>query len=450
MESEKYLQAGVKLQAQGRLGEAEKIYLGVLGNDPDHPDALHLLGLIFTSRGQNLEAIKLIEKAISQKAKVAAFHHNIAGIYRQVGRMDEAENSYRLAIKLKPDYGEAYQGLSEMVKFGPENTFLDEIETQLSDKSIPSIQRAYFHFSAGKVLDDLGKYPNAFRHYERANHYTGRKFDLAAFQKELKDSLYVFSEERVKDLVGVGNPSTQPIFVVGMPRSGTTLIEQILASHSKVYAAGELYDISSIAAEAVKVSKVKTTYPNYLPHIEPKRYAEFANAYLKRIDSLTDGDYDRVVDKHPLNFRYIGLILLMFPNAKIIHSQRNALDTCLSCFFQNFTKGQNYTFNLKTLAGFYRDYQRFMSHWRTLYGHRIYDVSYENLLEDQRGETQKLLSYCGLDYEASCLHFYELKRDVKTASFMQVRQPIYHSSVGRWKNYKKELRVLVDLFGEST
>jgi len=449
MDRGKYLHAAVKLQTQGRLGEAEKIYVGILEDEPDNHDALQLLGLIMTSRGKNIEALKLIEKAISLKPNVASFHHNIAGIYRQMGRMDDAEKNFRLAIKLKPDYGEAYQGLSEMIKFGPEDSLLNQIEEQLEEKSIPKPQRSYLHFAAGKVLDDIGNYSSAFKHYEKANYYAERQFDLAAFRQELKNSLYVFSKERLENMSGVGHPSKQPIFIVGMPRSGSTLIEQILAGHSKVYAAGELNDIKSIAAEAVKVSTVNTAYPNYLPHLEGKRYAEFAAAYLKRIASLTDGEYDRIVDKHPLNFRYIALIFLMFPNAKIIHTQRNPLDTCLSCFFQNFTRGQNYTFDLANLAGFFQDYRRFMSHWQTLFGARIYHVSYEKLLANQAGETQKLLSYCGLEFEDSCLQFHEVKRDVKTASFMQVRQPIYRSSLGRWENYREELRDLASAIGES-
>jgi hypothetical protein len=225
------------------------------------------------------------------------------------------------------------------------------------------------------------------------------------------------------------------VFIVGMPRSGSTLVEQLLSSHSKVYGAGEFSDIKSIATKATKLIGGSISYPYYMPSLRENDFTKVADAYLKRINSLADGDYERIINKDPLNFKYLGLIVAMFPNAKIIHTRRNALDTCLSCYFQNFTRDQDYAFNLLSLASFYNNYKRMMSHWNTVLGDRIYHIDYEKLLLNQEEETTRLLSYCDVDFEESCLQFHKSVRDVKTANFLQVRKPIYQSSVGKWKDY---------------
>ncbi|MFT7688003.1 MAG: tetratricopeptide (TPR) repeat protein [Candidatus Azotimanducaceae bacterium] len=442
MNTQKEIESAINLQTANRLAEAEKVYLRILEDDPDNHDALQLLGLVFRSRGQNSESVALIEKAIKLRPDVAAFHHNIAGVYRQMGRMDDAVRSFREAIALKPDYAESYQGLSEMMKFEADDPMITKIEEQLTNGNLSKDQLSYFSFAAGKIHDDIGEYQKAFAHYTKANHSAGRTFDPSVLEMELKDSLYVFSQEFVEECKGSGSTSDKPVFVVGMPRSGSTLVEQILASHSKVFGAGELNDIKSIARGAADLVSGTARYPDYLPFLSAKHFKSIADAYLERIDSFSGGSYERVVDKHPLNFKFIGLILAMFPNAKIIHTRRNALDTCLSCYFQNFSRGQDYSFDLTNLASFYRHYRRFMSHWGSVFGDRVYHVDYEKLLSNQEEETRLLLSYCQLEFEEGCLKFHESKRDVKTASFLQVRKPIYQSSVGRWKNYELNLKGL--------
>ena len=446
MSNSEMIHAAIKLQKVGRLDEAEMVYLKILDDEPNNHDALQLQGLVLTIKGRNKEAVTLIEKAISLRPDVAAYHHNIAGIYRQMGRMNDAEQSFRTAIELKPDYGEAYQGLSEMIKFDADDPMISKIEEQLNSENLSPSQLSYLSFAAGKVFDDLGRYQKAFGHYMKANHFAGRTFKPAIIEGEVKDSLYVFSQEFVDNFKTLGSKSEKPIFVVGMPRSGSTLVEQILASHSKVFGAGELNDIKRIAVEAVKLTGTKIAYPNYLPLLPESGFERIADAYLGRINNLAGREYERVVDKHPLNFKYVGLILAMFPNAKIIHTRRNALDTCLSCFFQNFTKGQDYAFNLKSLASFYKNYVRFISHWNSVFGDRIFHIDYEEMLNNQERETRRLLAYCHLEFEENCLNFHEARRDVKTASFLQVRKPIYQSSVGRWKNYESSLQGLsIDL-----
>ncbi|MDZ7685129.1 MAG: sulfotransferase [Gammaproteobacteria bacterium] len=358
-----------------------------------------MLGLILGERDDDEAATSLIEKAISLRPNAAPFHHNIAGIYRRMGKLTEAESEFRRAISLKPDYGEAYQGLAEMVTFEKGDPFIKAVSEQLNSGKLADSMRSYFHFAAGKYLDDIGDYRNAFEHYRLGNRAADKSFDSAEFRQQIKDTLYVFSREFVDAHRGEGDPSTRPVFIVGMPRSGTSLVEQILASHSKVYGAGELNDMKFVARLGAQISRVQQAYPNCVPGLSKTQFERLAADYLERISKIAPASAGRVVDKHPLNFQFVGLILLMFPGARIIHTVRHPLDTCLSCFFQNFTKGQHYSFDLIKLAHFYNDYRRVMEHFESLFPDRIMTVSYEAVTEDQEAQTRALLSHCDLDFE---------------------------------------------------
>ncbi len=441
------LKRAMELQIAGKLAEAEAIYLALHAETPDDPDTNHLLGLVRSEQDRNGEAVAFIEKAIALRPEAAPFHHNIAGIYRRLGRLDDAEARFRTAIELKPDYGEAYQGLAEMVTFQQADPFLARVLEQLRSPVLNDSSRCYFHFAAGKYLDDVGEYATAFSHYQQGNHAAHRRFDNKEFRQQVKDTLYAFGGAVASRAAAGGNQSELPVFIVGMPRSGTTLVEQILASHSGVYGAGELNDMKFIARLAPQLSRVQKPYPHCMAGLSPAALDRLGDEYLKRLAAVVPGRFDRVVDKHPLNFQFVGLILTMFPRARVIHTVRHPLDTCLSCFFQNFTKGQHYSFDLPSLAGFYNDYVRLMEHWESLFPGRILTVSYERMLSHQREETVRLLDFCGLSFEPACLEFHKTDRVVKTASFLQVRRPLYHSSVGRWRNYHEQLRAFADMIG---
>lgn len=438
------LKRAINLQRGGQLKAAEQIYRGILDQSPQSIDALHLLGLVLAESDDEKSGVELIQAAIKLKPDFAVFHHNLAGILRRMGKLDEAEAEFREAIRLKADYGEAYQGLAEMVKFKAGDPLLKQIQAQLTEPKLTISGACYLHFAMGKILDDIGDYSAAFQHYQRGNSAAGRKFSTDQFRQQTKDSLYHFGPKLVGRLGDAGVSSQQPIFVLGMPRSGTSLIEQILASHSSVFGAGELNDMKFVAHEAMRMTQQDKLYPNFLPKLTAQQLQLSAQQYLER---TRQPNVKHVVDKHPLNFIFLGLILLMFPNAKVIHTVRHALDTCLSCFFQNFTKGQDYSFDLDTLAEFYLDYERLMAHWRQLFPGRILDVDYEQVLLDQEGETRRLLEFCDLPFEEGCLSFHETQRTVKTASFLQVRKPIYQTSKGRWQNYHKELEALAKQLG---
>ena len=264
----------------------------------------------------------------------------------------------------------------------------------------------------------------------------------------VKDVLYVFSGRQVASLEGLGSDSEVPVFIIGMPRSGTTLVEQILASHSSVFGAGELNDMKQIAAQAARLSGSGQSYPNCVPALRAEEYSVLAEEYLRRLSKAAKNrEFPRIIDKHPLNFQFVGLILALFPKARIIHTVRDPLDTGLSCFFQNFTKGQDYSFNLRALGNFYNDYRRLMEHWELVFPGRILTVGYEDLLANQEEETRKLISYVGLSFEQDCIEFYKTDRKINTASFLQVRKPLYQSSKQRWRHYREQLQEFARIIG---
>lgn len=435
-------------QLADRPAEAEKIYLAILQADPEQPDATHLLGLIRAGQDRDEEAVELLERALGLYPEAAHFHHNIAGIYRRMGRLQEAEEQFRAAIALKPDYGEAYQGLSEMVRFQPGDALLEQIRTQLARSDVEGKVKSYFHFAAGKFQDDVGEYASAFEHFAEGNRLAGRRFGSEEFSRMVKDVLYVFSGRQVASLEGLGSDSEVPVFIIGMPRSGTTLVEQILASHSSVFGAGELNDMKQIAAQAARLSGSGQSYPNCVPALRAEEYSVLAEEYLRRLSKAAKNrEFPRIIDKHPLNFQFVGLILALFPKARIIHTVRDPLDTGLSCFFQNFTKGQDYSFNLRALGNFYNDYRRLMEHWELVFPGRILTVGYEDLLANQEEETRKLISYVGLSFEQDCIEFYKTDRKINTASFLQVRKPLYQSSKQRWRHYREQLQEFARIIG---
>jgi len=442
------LKRAMNLQIEGKLKEAEVIYQEILAESPEDPDATHLLGLIRSEQDNNEEAISLIEKAISLRPEAAPFHHNIAGIYRRTGRLDDAEIQFREAIRLKPDYGEAYQGLAEMVKFKAGDPLQDQVQQQLARPEMDRRVRCYFNFAAGKIHDDLGDYTRAFQHYTEGNREADKPWDVGEFRQRVKDTLYSFSKDYADSVKQDGYQSDQPVFIVGMPRSGTTLVEQILASHSGVYGAGELNDMKLAVRLTEQAVRGRAPFPNNMPLLRGKVLSQIGETYVKRTQALADKpDYAHIIDKHPLNFQFVGLILSILPQARIIHTVRHPLDTCVSCFFQNFTKGQHYSFDIEKLGHFYNDYRRLMDYWQLLYPDQITTIAYENVLADQESETRRLLDFLELEFEPQCLEFHRTERVVKTASFMQVRQPLYKSSKNRWEHYSGQLQKLAQIIG---
>ena len=441
------LKQGLALQKAGKLREAAEVYSRLAAEAPDYADAWHLLGTVEIIGGKLESALTLIEKALALAPDSPVYLHNRAYVTGALGRLDQAEADYREAIRLKPDYAEAYFNLSGSAKFTADDPLVSDLEELLVKEGFSAKDLCFLHFAAGKIYDDIGETAKAFAHYQEGNAAKGARYDKAKRSAELETIARVFDADFLKRRAGVGCDSEVPIFVVGMPRSGTSLVEQIIASHPRAAGAGELPDIDSIAKGYPQVAKEKDKpYPDCMPSVPDEALRGLGEAYVRRQRDAF-GDVDRIVDKAPLNFRHLGLIALMLPKARIVHCRRHPMDTCLSCYFQNFVNGQDYSFDLADLGGFYREYRKLMAHWQEVLPTQIYELDYERLVADPDHEFPALIEFCGLDWNPACAAFHQTSRRVNTASRWQVRQPVYKSSVRRWERYAPYLGRLRESLG---
>ena len=304
-------------------------------------------------------------------------------------------------------------------------------------------------FALGKLFDDCGEYDKAFHNYERGNLLAGLniKFDIKEHENLLNFIKDKYNAKYIGDIKKHGSQSAQPVFIVGMPRSGTSLVEQIIASHSQAFGAGELDFFNNITGFLSQDAKlVKKRIEDWTTRHNPELYNATAT-YLELINSIAGRPYTYVTDKMPYNFLHLGLISAMFPNASIIHCRRDPLDTCLSIYFHYFQGFHNYSFNLTNIALYYKSYDNLMSHWEKTIPNPIKTINYEDLTGNKEAEIHSIIDFLKLPWEDACLEFYKNKQVVQTRSNIQVRKPIYTSSVNRWGNYNKHITPLLEVFG---
>ncbi|HHJ16545.1 MAG TPA: sulfotransferase, partial [Gammaproteobacteria bacterium] len=303
--------------------------------------------------------------------------------------------------------------------------------------------RKNLHFCLGNLYDRSGDYDKAFEHYRTGNDLRKVDWDPRANSAQVDAIIRAFSREYLVTAPEAGTRSEKPVFVLGMPRSGTSLVEQILASHPAVHGAGELTDLPQLVQQLPALLPTPAPYPGCAPLLNQKALDTLAGRYLERLDALAP-DALRVVDKMPGNFSFLGLIELLFPDARVIHCVRDPVDTCLSCYFQDFSGSQFYSYDLGHLGAFYRDYARLMAHWKQVLRIPMLEVAYEELVADQEAVSRRMIEFCGLDWDERCLQFHENRRFVATSSYDQVRRPIYSSSVDRGRHYRPHLAPLID------
>ncbi len=435
------LKKGIKNQKIGRTRTAAWLYRSVLEIDPDNADALHLLGLTHYDQKEYDEAQQLITSATSKDPRQPHFHHNMASVLSIKGELAAAEGYYREAIRLKPDYAEAFYNLSSIIRPRSHDPIIDQIIKLLEDEALSQTDRRFLHFAAGKLLDDIGEYDKAFLQYSEGNAAKAGQYNRELIEEYFNTLKTVFT----KDTFNTRHPNSLktdlPVFIVGMPRSGTSLTEQILASHPSVFGVGEIQDINSISLNLKNHSAHNQVYPLCMTSIEQSILNGMGKTYINKLKDLAPSA-DRIINKMPLNFWHLGLIACMFSGAKIIHCTRDPLDTCLSCYFQNFTNGQDFSFDPNDLGHFYRLYSEMMDHWRNVLPLTIIEFNYEDLVSQTEIVTHEILTHLGLEWDEKCAHPHNTKRVVETASRWQVRQPIYQSSTKRWKHYDCHLGTL--------
>ena len=421
--------------------------------DPGHAQAHNSLGMALHEQDAPQEAIAAYEAALAVTPNFPEAHNNLAVVLHQQGRLTEAEAAYGRAIALKPDYAEAFNNLARL---RPLNDGTPEAETvfALLSRQVEAIdtfeadRRSQLLFAMGEALTGRGDFDRAFDCLKEANalRRAGLSFDITEAEQRLQSIANVFDEGLVRRLHGEGAPSELPIFIVGMPRSGTTLVEQIVSAHPKVQGAGELAILEALAAKVRGPDG--SGYPFWGTTLTGEDCRNLATAYLDGLPPDTSGGRLRLTDKWVDNFENLGLIQLCLPNARIIHCRRDPRDVGLSCYAIRFNDGQDYAYDLTELGRYWRAYDRLMAHWRRILpAGRMLEVPYEAVVEDLDSWARRLIAHCGLDWDDSCLRFHESRRTVRTASSAQVRRPVYTGSVGRWRAFADHLAPLLVALG---
>ncbi len=505
-EIELCLRQGYEAQVAGRADEAEKHYRQVLSLDSGHPQALACLSSLAAHAGRHEEALALLEQALSRapqngrihaaraasleslgrwpealaayrealanQPEAAELHFRIGNVCQACGRMDESLEAYRQALAIRPDFPaaqlqlghvykiqgelraaeeayrrviashpeelEAYRALTYVRRFQDRaDEDLVKIRQLLAREGLDPAQAMHLHFALGKVYDELSDYPQAFSHWQQANRIrrASYEYDIAYEKPVFSRIKAMFDEAFFARCEGFGLDTTTPIFIVGMPRSGTTLVEQILASHQDVEGAGEL-------AELRQAILSQGHFPGHAAMMDAEASRQMATDYLRRIAAYNPRSLSRVTDKDPFNFAYIGMIRMLFPRAKVICCWRDPMDTCLSCYRQFFPNIQRFAYDLDELGQFYGLFADLMLHWQRVLPGFVLNLSYEQLVADQEGQSRRLLAFCDLPWQDECLRFYDNRRSVRTASATQVREPLFARAVGHWRHYARFLEPL--------
>jgi Flp pilus assembly protein TadD len=429
----------------GRVDDAIDAARSALALHPEFAEAFNILARGLLAKGLHEEALQYCRRALALKPTLADAHENSANILKELGRLEEARRAYLEAIRFGQRTTGVYLNLSDVHRFVPDDPLLAEMKLIAERPELSVTDRLQVDFALAKAYDDLGNYPASFAHIKAGNDAKRRgiAYDEGSTLALFENIEGVFTPELIAAKTGGGNPSAAPIFVIGMPRSGTTLVEQILASHPEVYGGGEL----SFLPEALQSSSYPIRGPLSVPKLDREVFGELGARYIASVRRLAPSAA-RVTDKLPTNFYFIGLIHLALPHAKIIHVQRDAADTCLSCFSKLFAAELNYSYDLSELGRYYSHYERLMKHWRrVLSPGRILEVRYEDVVANLESQTRRMLAYCDLEWDERCLAFYKTFRPVRTASAAQVRQPIFQNSIGRWRNYAQFLKPLLSELG---
>ncbi len=413
----------------------------LLEKDKNNPQYLTLKAVNLALANQHDEAIKIFEiiinnKKIENNQLYLSYGHTL----RAIGRLDESIQAYKNAITTKTGFGEAYWSLANLKTYQFTTNDIKDLKELLSSKDTKMDD--YFHllFALGKAEEDNKNYKNSIAAYIKGNTLKSKQvpWDSKKFSYECDELISFFTKEFFEQYEGVGDQNSDPIFIVGLPRSGSTLIEQILSSHSLVEGTTELQNIIALSRKIAnkKDTKSKSEYPSALSQIKKDEFKKMGEAYIQNTldQRVTDKPY--FIDKMPNNFVHIGLINLILPNAKIIDARRNPMDCCFSCYKQLFGSGQGFTYSQNRIGNYYLDYLKIMEHWDKVLPGKVHRVLYENMIEDTEKQIRQLLKYCDLEFEESCLNFYKTKRTVRTPSSEQVRQPIYKKGIGQWNNFE--------------
>ncbi len=429
------------------LAEAEKL----LAIDPANRAFRIVHANACVGLGRQQDALDTFRALLGDSAQQADLYLSIGHAEKTLGRQAEAIQAYRLAADARPAFGDAYWSLANLKTYRFEDGEIGQMRRHEAAESTGSVDRYHLCFALGKALEDRAEYEESFRFYERGNALKKRecKYSADALERTLRQQFEVCRASFLRERAGSGDPDPAPIFVVGLPRAGSTLIEQILASHSRVEGTAELAEIPQIVQRLAgrETKDGPPRYPAVLRELGPDDWRALGERYLTETRVYRTGAAF-FIDKMPNNFRHLGLISLILPNAKIIDARREPMACCFSNFKQLFAAGQEFTYGLDDIARYYRLYVELMDHWDAVLPGRILRVRHEALVEDLEGEVRRLLAFCGLDFEPACLEFHRQARSVRTASSEQVRRPINREGIDQWRHYEPWLGPLAAALGD--
>jgi tetratricopeptide (TPR) repeat protein len=431
---------------QDRYDQALETVQRAVELDPKMVHSYVMRGNILTKAQRHEESLEAYGKALEISPLNAGALAGMAHVLKTIGRQEESVEAYRKCIRAHPHFGEAYWSLANLKTFEFDDEEVKVMEQMIGQNNLADEPKVNFYLSLGKHYENEKDYDRAFENYLQGNDLRRQHeiYDPVQTQVIHDRLIKVFNHQFFEARAGSGDPDPAPILVVGLPRSGSTLIEQILASHSMVEGTMELPDLSRTIGELNKYSKDKVEYPEAALLLSLEDTQTLGKAYLdSTMRYRSDKPY--FIDKMPNNFSSIGFLQLILPNAKVINAQRHPLDSCLGCYKQLFFKGQSWTYDQFEIGQYYLQYQRIMEHWHQVLPGKVLDVQYERMVVDQEAQTRRILEHCGLPWEDQCLRFYETERAVNTASSEQVRQPIYTKSVNFWRNYESKLGELIEI-----
>jgi tetratricopeptide (TPR) repeat protein len=440
---------GQTLVALGRLEEADVSARHLIKMEPDNPQSWITMGSVAARLMRQQQALEAYEQAARLSPDEVRLRLSIGHISKTLGRRNESEAAYKAAIAMDPALAEAYWSLADLKNYSFVDAEIAAMQQLLTNDKIKRADTAQLYFALGKAFEQRQQYADAFAHYARGN--TLRRldapFDIEHFEQRTARIRAFFDAAFFADHAGSGDSSTDPIFIVGLPRSGSTLVEQILASHSRVEGTMELPNIINITHQFDDMAPDRDGYPEAVGTAPLGLLSALGGRYLAETAPLRTGRA-HFTDKLPNNFSHIGLIHAILPQATIIDARRHPMDCCFSTYKQHFAEGQTFSYDLDDLGRYYRCYLSLMDHWDNVLPGKVLHVQYEELVRDPELNIRRLLDFCKLPFEDACLSFHETRRSVRTASAEQVRQPIYASAVGYWRHFETELQPLRHALGE--
>ena len=435
---------GIIFLNKGRIDAAVKSFEWAIAYSPNYAEAYNNLGSALQELKQFKNAKKQFEKACSINPNYAQAFHNLGILSEITNQPKEAVSQYERAIEIEPEFAEAYRNLSKVKKFKVKDPQINQVFSLYSGNKLNVADKARLGFALADINKSLGNHDDYIKYLNEGNRLRKEEIKYSFEESQNFHSIITKLFSSTQPIIKTSSKSIsdiKPIFILGMPRSGTSLVEQIISSHNSVHGAGELLNFRNIITPILDnhLSKKNSSIPN-------EDMLKIRNEYLDSLESLKVNE-NIITDKMPMNFRLLGFILSAIPEAKIIHLTRDPMATCWSNFNHYFTAGNGFSFDQKDLAKFYLLYQELMNFWHKLFPNKIYDLNYENLTINQEKETRKLIKYCDLEWDENCLDFHKNQRGVLTASSAQVRKKMYQGSSEAWKKYEKNLQPLIKGLG---